>query len=278
MAGSGAQEENLHRRTTLLEHLDHEGRRFHPINSGTCLYSPEVYVVRGTEKDGYPFLSEPFKIDVVSAAATSGPETKWVGGEQRLRDHEARRLSSTIDAVLRACAEHGAEEVVLCALGCGAFGNPPRHVAELFSVALARLRGGAPRSNPPHPPHPHPQVVFAIFDDHNARRRHNPHGNVAPFRDAFPPSFASPRAGGAPPGAAAGAAAAAFSARSVAEVRFRRAGLVDVRADEIHPVGGAAVDAAPGPDRRPGRGSLRPDCRFRRLPRQSLPFATSAAP
>jgi len=29
------------------------------------------------------------------------------------------------------------------------------------------------------------KIVFAIFDDHNACRRHNPKGNLAPFEEEF---------------------------------------------------------------------------------------------
>jgi uncharacterized protein (TIGR02452 family) len=60
-------------------------------------------------------------------------------------------------------------------LGCGAFRNPPNHVAEIFheQLVLGEFAGVFDR------------VVFAIFDDHNAHRDHNPDGNVLPFQRMF---------------------------------------------------------------------------------------------
>ena len=61
--GAGAQEENFHRRSdaarwTIWQAMDH-----YPIPSSACLVSDPVTVFRGSEKDGYPYLAEPFKVD-----------------------------------------------------------------------------------------------------------------------------------------------------------------------------------------------------------------------
>ena len=64
---------------------------------------------------------------------------------------------------------------VLSAFGCGAFQNPPHHVARLFKEVFFedefrnRFR----------------LVVFAIMDDHNSWREHNPEGNLLPFLREF---------------------------------------------------------------------------------------------
>ena len=60
------------------------------------------------------------------------------------------------------------------ALGCGAFKNPPEHVATLFKEALLGPFAGC-----------FEHVVFAIFDDHNCKKSHNPDGNLAPFQRIF---------------------------------------------------------------------------------------------
>jgi len=65
--------------------------------------------------------------------------------------------------------------VVLSALGCGAFANPPRHVAELFAEVIEQ--GGFR--------HAYRHILFAIIDDHNARRPDSPQGNLTPFRDVL---------------------------------------------------------------------------------------------
>jgi hypothetical protein len=198
--GCGAQEENLHRRSDLHLFLDDphratwkdKGRRCYPIPTKGALYSPCVRFFRGSEAEGYPFLREVVEIDVVSTAAVANPRTVrgtggrgggGVGGggghgsELRLAPDEAELLSAKICTVLAAARAHGANALVLSALGCGAFRNPPGHVAELFHRQLTSAAfAGAFQ-----------EVVFAIFDDHNAHHAHNPEGNVVPFRRVFEP-------------------------------------------------------------------------------------------
>lgn len=45
-------------------------------------------------------------------------------------------LRLKIQTLLAACRDNGATRLVLSALGCGAFCNPPDHVAMLFKEAL----------------------------------------------------------------------------------------------------------------------------------------------
>lgn len=71
----------------------------------------------------------------------------------------------------RIARENGQRALVLSAFGCGAFRNPPRHMAELFRDELAapEFRAAFDR------------VVFSVIDDHNARGE----GNLRPFREVF---------------------------------------------------------------------------------------------
>ena len=61
------------------------------------------------------------------------------------------------------------------AFGCGAYGNPPEIMARLFHEVLKEER----YKNAFH------NIVFAILDDHNTRKEHNPEGNFAPFAKEF---------------------------------------------------------------------------------------------
>jgi uncharacterized protein (TIGR02452 family) len=80
-----------------------------------------------------------------------------------------------IRTILRIALAHGHDSLVLGAFGCGAFRNPPKHMAELFKAVFAedefinRFR----------------KIVFAIVEDHNSRREHNPEGNLKPFMEVF---------------------------------------------------------------------------------------------
>jgi len=182
-AACGAQEENLHRRSNIYRFLsDPDGSawrhapapRCYPIPPTGALYSPDVCVFRGSEPDGYPFLTRPVLVDIVSCAARAHPQTV-VGaqGEPRLAPQEEETLRANVRNMLQTCREHGATALVLSALGCGAFKNPPTHVAEVFRDEITAL-GGAFR-----------EIVFAIYDDHNSRKRHNPEGNLVPFQRVF---------------------------------------------------------------------------------------------
>jgi len=65
--------------------------------------------------------------------------------------------------------------LVLSAFGRGAFANPPNHVAELFKEVFSENEFlGFFR-----------HIVFAIYEDSNSGKEHNPNGNVLPFLEVF---------------------------------------------------------------------------------------------
>lgn len=183
--GAGAQEENLFRRSTLFHSLykfsdigsqydvppDDEGRSYPIGRESGGIYSPHVRVFRGGERPGYPFLAESFPISVVTVPAINRPDTVMLDGERRLSDEMAAATQSKIRAILRIAAAHEHTELVLSAFGCGAFRNPPRHVARLFRETLAEDEfAGTFRL-----------VAFAIINDHDALRPGSSEGNYAPF-------------------------------------------------------------------------------------------------
>lgn len=188
--GCGAQEENLHRRSDLHLFLE-DARAWHtcsgeqvqlyPIPDGAVLYSRDVRVFRGPEQEGYPMLPEPFNVDVVSCPALSHPV---LSSATRLSPFAEGDLRTKINSLLTACMEHGATHLVLSALGCGAFRNPPDHVAELFKEALLPPYDGA-GSTRDGGFGCFKRVVFSIIDDHNAGKAHNPEGNFVPFHRCF---------------------------------------------------------------------------------------------
>ena len=59
-------------------------------------------------------------------------------------------------------------------LGCGAFKNPPRHIAQLFKEAISTKYSKSFK-----------YIIFAIINDHNAKKNHNPIGNIQPFAEVF---------------------------------------------------------------------------------------------
>jgi len=66
--------------------------------------------------------------------------------------------------------QNGDEVVILSALGCGAYQNPPAHIAELFQEVIEKSYPGAFET-----------IAFAIINDSRAPEG----GNFLPFAKYF---------------------------------------------------------------------------------------------
>jgi len=136
LQGAGAQEEALCRRSTLYLTIGAH-RNFHPIPDHGAIYSPNVLVVRKSDDEGCELLAiaERWWTSVISVAAIAKPRLISSGKDfARREDKEDTR--ERIRTVLRVAAHEGRKNLVLGALGCGAFKNPPRAVAILFRDVL----------------------------------------------------------------------------------------------------------------------------------------------
>jgi len=167
-SGAGAQEENLHRRSDAVR-FTKEQRKNYPIPEDGCLLSPDVTVFRASEKNNYAFLEEPFKVTMLSCAAITHPRLTKAREYAYREDHEL--MERKVAVLLQAAARCECDAIVLSAFGCGAFGNPPEVVAQLFHAGLQRS--------------PLRSVRFCILNDHNAGSYHNPRGNFKPFQEVF---------------------------------------------------------------------------------------------
>jgi uncharacterized protein (TIGR02452 family) len=185
--GAGAQEENLFRRTNLFYSLfrfaDFAERYGLPRNAKSypldrnCggAYSARVTVFRGSEANGYFLLREPFVLPIVSVPALSRPELEVSNGRYRIAGNVVETTKEKIRVILRIAGKHKHDSLVLGAFGCGAFANPPEHIALLFSEVFSEPEFQGRFKN----------VVFSIIDDYNSRRPHNPNGNILPFAEVF---------------------------------------------------------------------------------------------
>lgn len=167
--GARAQEETLFRRSNLcvsLYQFDEYhanllgvplGKGRYPMEYGTAgIYSGRVMFFRKDVQEDYALMDEPFECAVVSAAAISHPDLTLDG---RLVDWAARATTDKIRNVLRIGLAHGHDSIVLGAWGCGAFKNPPSHIAALFKSVIGEEEfSGKYRL-----------IRFAIIEDHNSR-------------------------------------------------------------------------------------------------------------
>lgn len=165
--GAMAQEESLCVRSTLYASLLPKFYRT-PINA--VIYTPDVLVFRSSANNDDMPKAEWYYIDVISCAATKGPDlVKNEKGDLVYESGDYESMLMKIRLIFQIAKEKGVKRLVLGALGCGAYRNPPREVAKLFrKVVLGdRKRVGIEGID---------EIVFAIFDDGE---------NLSVFRDAF---------------------------------------------------------------------------------------------
>ena len=176
LSGAGAQEENLFRRSNLFVSLyphEHAGYPLDRDHGGA--YSPEAAFFRSSEASGYELLTTTLRLDVVSVPAVNRPEILRGDDGWEFAPAMIPLVLERMRAILRISARHGNDALVLSAFGCGAFRNPPGHTARLFRQVFEE----------PEFVGVFTLVVFAILEDHNAFRPHNPEGNFAPFQRVF---------------------------------------------------------------------------------------------
>lgn len=184
--GAGAQEETIFRRSNLClgmyqftRYASQHGlpmrREQYPLDRNFGgVYTPHVTVFRDNEQSGYALLDEPYQLAFISVAGLFKPDL--TPDSQTILPPFVTGVQNKIRTILRIGAKHGHDALVLAPLGCGAFRNPPKHVARLFHEILeepefkGRFR----------------KIVFAIIEDHNSvTHPHNPQGNFKPFADEF---------------------------------------------------------------------------------------------
>lgn len=185
--GAGAQEENLFRRSNLFISLFQFARyaneygidrssESYPLNRNTGgIYSEKVTVFRASEKNGYRYLKTPYQMAFVSVPAINRPELIKKGDLYYLLEKYIEPTKEKIRTILRIAGKYQHDSLVLGAFGCGAFCNPPNHIAQLFKEVFMEDEFVNTFN----------YVVFAIFQDHNSFKEHNPYGNVVPFFEVF---------------------------------------------------------------------------------------------
>ena len=154
--GAMAQEEALCYRSSLYRSLR---RRFYPIPSLSVLHTPSVLIIRSATAAGHKLYTLPASdlpvTSVISVAALRHPhltpdEKAFASAGQRAETKRKIRVS------LRVAATNGHTKLVLGALGCGVFANPPADVAKCFLEVFQEqeFQGGWWED-----------VVFAVMDN-----------------------------------------------------------------------------------------------------------------
>jgi uncharacterized protein (TIGR02452 family) len=165
--GALAQEESLCVRSTLYPSLKDE---FYRIPTHAAIYTPDVLIFRSASQADLP-KSQHFFTDVISVAAikspelVKGPQGKWVYDVEQDKEDMVMKIR----LIFQVARLKGVKKLVLGALGCGAYRNPPEEVAKIFKRVIFgdRKREGIAGIE---------EAVFAIFDDGE---------NLRAFREVF---------------------------------------------------------------------------------------------
>ena len=186
--GSGAQEENLCRRSNLILSLYQfsyarickypdlglvQREDQYPMderNGG--IYSGIVTFFRGPESSGSQLEENPYNIPVISVAALSGPRIVKDG---MMYPEETEITLEKMRTIFRIGMANFHDSLVLSAMGCGAFANPPAHIAKLFHQVIEEDEFK----------NKFKLIDFAILDGYRTGLRHNPEGNLVPFQREF---------------------------------------------------------------------------------------------
>ena len=184
--GAGAQEEYLFRCSDyyrfLFQYADpasfdcekvygipHNPRHSYPLKRHFGgVYSHGVTIFRDTEANGYALLETPWKVNFVAVAANN--IRRYMNGRTTIPDKFIPSTLSLIRTILRIAYNNGQRRLVLGAFGCGAFANPPGHMAQLFKQVFEEPEfQGLFR-----------EIHFAIIEDHNSHGR-----NVNAFKEVL---------------------------------------------------------------------------------------------
>ena len=182
--GAGAQEETIFRRTNLFlslyqyaSYAEKYGLKKsinqYPMDRNFGgVYSPNVSIFRECEGNGYKLMSQPREVSFISVAGINRPE---LDNSDMIIPPLVDVTKNKIRTILRIGLKHGHDSLVLGALGCGAFCNPPRHIARLFHEVIEEQEFKDK----------YKYIVFAILEDHNSHKEHNKEGNFRPFKEEF---------------------------------------------------------------------------------------------
>lgn len=142
LLGAKAQEEALCRCSTLYTSITsddaavmyrHNNTHLSATESDYMLLSPDVCVFRNDELSP---LEKPFLTSVITAPAPNRYGAAAFAGIKTIEDTFRRRIR----IIFSVAAEYGYKDLVLGAWGCGAFGNSPDMVGDIFRELL--IEGG----------------------------------------------------------------------------------------------------------------------------------------
>ena len=133
--GCAAQEESLFRRTTYCKTLI---KSLYPIENNEAIYSPNVSLLKMNEENDWKlYPDDKIKLQLIACPGIKYPSAN----NERLNERDVQLLKVKIRLIVQCAVKYKHDIIVFGALGCGAWKNPPLHVAEIFKEVLLEYDG-----------------------------------------------------------------------------------------------------------------------------------------
>ena len=112
---------------------------------------------------------------IAAFISVAGINHPTLTSEGMIDEAHIEMIKNKIRTILRIGLQNGHDSLVLGALGCGAFCNPPQHIALLFYEVLKEKEFI----------NKYKHISFAILEDSNSFHKHNKQGNLKCFEQQF---------------------------------------------------------------------------------------------
>lgn len=130
--GATAQEEQLFLRSNYDLTLNKKG--FYPMNDDEIIYSPQVVIFK--ESNTYKDI-KPFTLDFIACPAIRDPKLI----NNLYTDTDRNIMEMKIEMIFLTAIKFKYVNLVLGALGCGAYHNPTDEVIEIYNKMLNKYKG-----------------------------------------------------------------------------------------------------------------------------------------
>lgn len=149
--GAHAQEEVIALRSNLMLRLA-EPLYDNELQRDENILTPDIWVFKDQDKE-YLLDEQQYTVNLLACAAVRKPNTTVDADGNLIYRNPIHReiMQQKINDIFQIAYVEGYETLVLGALGCGAYGNPPGEVTQIFLDCLERYRNCFKR------------VVFAVY-------------------------------------------------------------------------------------------------------------------
>lgn len=124
--GKIAQEEELFRRSNA--HQTHP-IKWYPLKEMEVIYSPQVIICKNSRDKKYKYI-KPISVSMIACAAIKDPKLD----NMQYSPEDYLLMYNKIESIFKIAILHKHDSLVLGAIGCGVYYNPPVEVAKIFHI------------------------------------------------------------------------------------------------------------------------------------------------